>query len=131
MKHMISPTGKDVRMDGAGSGRFGAPRGGRTHDGVDWLADPGDPVKSPIRGKVTRIVYPYADDLSFKGVEIVNDGVIVHLLYVEPLKMFIGREVGMGSVVGHAQDVRKRYPNDKDMKNHVHHRCYINPVIFM
>src|SRR5690606_19387199 len=71
----VNPTSAAPRTwDHFGSGAYGASRDGgvRHHAGVDYVAEAGQAVKAPISGYVTRIGYAYADDLSFRYVEITN-----------------------------------------------------------
>ena len=55
------------KSDKWGQGHFGAPRGSRKHNGIDIVTQLGTPILSPIEGKVIRISYPYASDMSFTG----------------------------------------------------------------
>ena len=57
-----------------GSGHYGAKRGTRLHNGIDIVADYGSDVVSPIDGTVTRISYPYSNDLAYKGIFIKGSG---------------------------------------------------------
>ncbi len=45
---ITSPTGLGIRNDPAGSGHYGAPRGRRKHNGLDFLCVPGQTVVCPI-----------------------------------------------------------------------------------
>ncbi len=45
--------------DAQGSGAYGAPRGDRTHKGVDYACRPGSMVFSAIPGRVTRLGWCY------------------------------------------------------------------------
>ncbi len=108
-------------VDAYGSGAFGASRdgGSRAHRGIDLIATPGEPVRAPIAGVVTRIGAAYAGQDGLTFVEIVNP--VTHytarLLYVGPT-VEAGRAVAAGDVVGAAQDLAKRYPHG--ITNHVH-----------
>ena len=123
---MISSTGKGIRKDPAGDGRFRAKRGNRLHKGVDDLCTPGQWVVSPITGRVTREARPYAkSDLS--GLEIMNADMTVLLFYLEPLPGIIGSIVNEGDHIGQAQDVSQYYKNPK-MLPHIHREIReINP----
>ena len=125
---IVNPTGLPRRDDPAGSGAFGAPRGWRLHYGTDWLCKPGQPVKAPISGKVNRVVYPYADTRDYQGLEIVaNDkSAIAHIFYIIPMPFLLHRTVRAGDTIGYAQDVTRRYPEEEDMKSHVHVTLYVN-----
>ena len=108
-----------IRSDPAGDGHYGAPRGHRTHRGVDYACVVGEPILSPVNGVITKLGYCYGDDLSWRYVQ-VTDGDLLHhrLFYVEPL-VKVGHVVTNNMVVGNAQDIGRRYP-DKDMLPHIH-----------
>lgn len=114
---MISPTGKGIRSDAMGDGHYGASRGTRKHEGVDYLCDPNQDIYAPISGVIKRISYPYADK-SYSGVIIEGKHITVQMFYFEPLSDFIGCEVYQGQTIGFAQDVSKRY--NSSMKAHIH-----------
>ncbi len=59
--------------DPYGSGHYGAPRGRRTHNGIDIKASPGQPVTSPVSGTFVRRANPYKDDSNYSGVFIKTD----------------------------------------------------------
>lgn len=119
--------------DAWGDGSYGARRDGgrRRHNGVDYLAAPGTAILAPVAGIVTKLGYPYGDDLSFRYVEIRSHAGCKHrLFYVEPARE-LRSDIRKGSVVGHTQDLGKRYPG---MPNHVHYEIkdqygqFINPA---
>ena len=121
-----------VRNDEAGQGHFGADRGARTHRGVDFYLLPGAVLLSPVTGTITKVGYPYADDLSYRYVEVTLMSTAKHrFFYVEP-EHDVGTVVQVGTRLGTAQDIVKRYP-DIGMKNHVHYEIktnegtYVNP----
>lgn len=120
-------------IDPGGNGMFGAPRGTRLHMGVDYAAAPESIVLSPVKGRVTKVGYPYGDDLSYRYVQVTTkDGEAHRLFYVEPL-VDIGNNVKVGDKLGIVQDVSQRYPIPKGMKPHVHYEIkdangvYMNP----
>lgn len=122
---MISPFTKDnIRpQDKWGSGAFGTSRGDHTHRGVDYMVAANAPVPSPVAGEVTKIGYPYGDDLSFKYVQITTeDDYNYRLLYVKP-SVEIGRLVKIGDTVGNAQTLQGRYAGIID---HVHLEVKLN-----
>jgi len=127
---MLNPTGKSIRMDPKGSGRFNASRGGpKRHDGVDFIAKPGQAVLSPIDGSVSRRVVAYSNE-NYYGVEIDGKRISIILLYLNPLKGIIGSYVQKGDIVGTAQDISKRY--GKGMLPHIHFRISrCDPILFM
>ena len=121
-----------LRMDSAGSGEWGAPRGSRTHKGIDYVCTPGEEVLSPVTGKVTKHGYPYGDDLSWRYIEVTDKHDKQHrLFYVEPVAD-VGSEVYAGMPIAIAQDISQRYPN-QGMKPHVHYEIkrdgeYLKPA---
>lgn len=103
--------------DPRGCGHFGAPRGSRTHAGLDIIAIPGETIFSPITGTVTRFPFAYGDDLSFTGIEIKNDVFDVKIFYLKPT-VLANTKVKKGQVIGMAQNIAKKHGGG--MKNHVH-----------
>lgn len=115
--------------DGFGAGHFGAPRGSRTHKGVDLLASSGEAIESPVTGTVTKLGYSYGDDLSYRYVQITAGGYDFRVFYVDP-SVRVGQEVIADTVIGLAQDLGRRYPG---IPNHVHFEIkidgeYIDPT---
>lgn len=108
-------------VDAYGSGAFGAVRDGgrRRHRGLDIVAAPGDQIRAPIAGVVTRLGAAYEGRDGLTYVEIVNPSTHyrARLLYVGPA-VEVGRDVAAGDIVGRAQDLTARYPDG--MTNHVH-----------
>ena len=114
--------------DDWGSGAFGASRGSRKHKGIDYACYPDTAIMSSIKGIVTKLGYPYADDLSYRYVEVTdNAGARHRYFYVEP-ELDVGDEVTIGSRIGRAQDIAARYPdpNKGPMKNHIHYEILVN-----
>lgn len=107
--------------DPLGCGEFGAPRGARKHNGIDIVATPGQTIFSPISGKVNRMAYPYADDLSYKGLEIQNDQYKVKIFYINPT-IAIGSQVKAGDKIAVAQNISAKH--GAAMTNHVHFEVY-------
>jgi hypothetical protein len=127
---IVAPT---VRSDDAGDGHFGAPRGHKTHRGVDYLCVEGEFVSSPVNGEVTKLGYAYGDDLQWRYVEVTDSACKRHrMFYVKP-SVAMGDELRAGDVVGEAMDVSKRYP-DQGMNAHVHYEIiaagggYLDPT---
>ena len=119
---MTPPTTGGIRSDAAGDGHFGAPRGARTHRGVDYSCYYGEPVSAPIAGKVTRIAMPYANDSKFLGVEIVNSEYVAKMFYFDPNYSVIGGYVKEGDTIGYAQSISTKYngPGKPVMTDHIH-----------
>jgi hypothetical protein len=118
MPIIISPTGEHLRMDGAGHGYYGAPRGSRLHLGHDYPCTAGQNIVAPITGRISRIARPYSDDQTYFGCEIVGKRCTVKLFYVLLTPGFVGREVSQGEIIGKAQSISKKY--GPPMTDHVH-----------
>lgn len=119
---IVDPTGKAPRgSDAYGEGRFHARRDGgdREHEGVDYVAAPGQPVEAPISGYVTHIGFAYPDDQSLKYVEIQNPALklTARIFYVDP-EVEVGQTVELGREIGHAHTLQHRYP--LGITDHVH-----------
>ena len=117
------------KCDSFGCGHFGASRGSRTHNGIDLLVPPNKEIPSPVVGVVTKLGYPYGDDLSFRYVEITQQDYKYRIFYVNPT-VNVGDKVEQSSIVGMSQDLDKRY---KGIPNHVHFEIlkdgrYVDPL---
>ena len=104
------------KCDKHGCGHYGASRGVRKHNGLDIEAEKGKPVYIPFNGIVTKLGYAYADDLSFRYVEVTSDKYEVRLFYIDPL-VRLGQNVFEGDVAGTVQTLKDRY---KGITDHVH-----------
>ena len=108
------------KTDCFGAGHFNASRGpSRRHIGVDVVSVPGDKWAALNDGKVTKLGYPYADDLTFRYVEVTDaQGWRWRYFYIVPLTgLKVGAPVRKGDVVGICQTLQKRY---KGITEHVH-----------
>ena len=125
--------------DDFGAGYFGASRGKRKHNGIDPAAEPGAIVGSIVAGVITKIGYPYGDDLSYRYVEVTTpSGDRVRYFYVVPTDdcgtFEIGTEIEKCDPLGVVQDIAARYDtDDKKMNNHFHLEIkrngeYLNPT---
>lgn len=129
IKAIIPVELKKRKSDRWGKGHFGAPRGDRIHTGQDYLCPEQSQVLSPVDGIITKLGYPYSDDISFRYVRILTDKKEYHdVFYVEPI-LPIDHIIKKGDIIGFSQDLTKRYPG---IKNHVHYQikvngCYIDP----
>jgi peptidoglycan hydrolase-like protein with peptidoglycan-binding domain len=123
-----NPTGQAVRgTDAYGAGYHGAPRGRRAHDGADYISTPGQDVKAPLSGVVTRISRPYSsgvDAAVLSGVEIVaSDGTLCWVWYMQPAADVVGSVVQAGtSVIGTARTLKNRY--EGGITDHIHVRIH-------
>jgi murein DD-endopeptidase MepM/ murein hydrolase activator NlpD len=118
---IANPTGQAPRgTDAYGEGRFHAARdrGGREHEGVDYVATPGQAVDAPISGYVTKIGFAYPGDHNFKFVEIENPALhlTARVFYVDP-EVEVGDAVAIGHSIGTAHSLQRRY---RGITNHVH-----------
>lgn len=126
---LTNPTELGIRSDPAGSGHFGASRGGRKHEGLDFLCDPGQIIKAPIKGKMVS-ARPYADDTFYVGCRIWGAMWMSKMFYFEPYAKLVGENVLAGEAIGIAQDISQKYGGD--MKPHVHVELYkLNPTLLV
>lgn len=127
---MIKTIAPKRKCDKFGCGHFGASRGDRTHNGDDYACTPRSQVFSPVKGEVTKLGYPYGNDLSFRYVQItINFEHNVRVFYVDPL-VKVGDIVTKDTIIGYSQELGERYPG---ITEHVHLEVkdmqgnYINP----
>ena len=133
---MISPTGHGIRYaDKWGRGAYGATRdnGSRIHKGTDFIVSPiGQKVVAPTAGLVVRIKRPYANPVKgvmFSGILVRASDYEYTLFYLEPLTEIIRTRIEEGQIIGHAQDISKKYP---EMIPHIHMQIdSINPELFI
>jgi murein DD-endopeptidase MepM/ murein hydrolase activator NlpD len=119
---IANPTGRPPReTDSYGEGRFHASRdgGARDHEGVDYVATPGQTVVAPISGYVSKIGNAYPDDQTLKFVEIDNPALhlTARVFYVDPA-VAVGDTVAVGRPIGRARSLQQRYP--LGITDHVH-----------
>lgn len=108
--------------DDFGSGHFGAPRGSRSHRGIDYFTAPGSKVCSMSDGIVTKLGYPYAHALQYRYVEVSDAGGYKHrYFYVKPT-VRVNDRISRTDVLGIAQNISEYYDTGtKKMKPHVHY----------
>ncbi|MCF6236928.1 MAG: M23 family metallopeptidase [Gammaproteobacteria bacterium] len=122
-QNLINPVknGKIRSGDKWGKGHYGAPRGSRTHNGLDIEAYPKQVIVSPIDGSIVRKTYPYANDMRYTGVLLEgtgrHKGYSIKIFYMNPSSGIIGKIVQAGDDVGEAQDLTIKYPR---ITNHIH-----------
>ncbi len=126
----VNPTGGKVRgcdRPGLGCGNYGASRdgGARSHAGADYIATPGQDVVAAAEGTVTKVGYPYSDDLSYRYIAIeTTDGHVVRQLYVDPANGIApGSTVSAGQSLGTYRQLGTRYPG---ITEHVHVDIWVN-----
>lgn len=116
--YLINPTGRGVRVDGAGDGNYGASRGSRKHRGTDFYCEPGQDIESPIDGVIKRLSYPYEGDARYTGCVIEGKRLSVKLFYLNVDTTLIKRVVTAGQTIGTAQNISTRY--GEPMMPHIH-----------
>ena len=124
---MLAKKLKHRGSDDWGNGEFGASRGDRKHKGIDYAADPGDEILSPVKGAVSKLGYPYqfnpGDEIIYRYVEITDyKGLRHRVFYIEPT-VDVHQHVDLNTVIGLAQDISSRYHRDdrSPMINHAHY----------
>ena len=112
-----------------GQGHYGASRGvdsegkPKTHRGVDELCAVGTKILSPIAGTVTKLGYPYGDDLSYRYVEVTTKSGARHrFFYIAPW-VHEGQEITTQHCFGESVDLDRRYPG---IGNHVHYEVIVD-----
>ncbi|NIV03279.1 hypothetical protein GWN26_01965 [Candidatus Saccharibacteria bacterium] len=128
---LTSPTGLGIRNDPAGSGNYGAPRGKRRHNGIDFLCTPGQTVRCPVAlGRVIREARPYAHDFKYSGLVIQGKHLAIKIFYLDPWPGIIGTVVKRGDPIGIAQDIREKY--NGSMEAHIHLAIFsFNPELIL
>ena len=110
------------RCDSYGCGNFGAPRDGRArkHKGQDYISTVGQPVFTPIDGRVVSTGAAYADgrypELTLVKIQSLSGVASFAFMYVLPVVQ-VGDTVTAGERIGTAQSLQARYPG---IPNHVH-----------
>lgn len=96
-----------------GSGHYGAPRGSRTHKGLDVEVTPNTDVHAPFDCVITKHGIVYTDTseyryIEFKGVGSLFNDYRVRYMYVTPTAEVYGT-FKKGTKIGVYQDIGKRY----------------------
>ena len=106
--------------DKFGSGFYGASRDGgkRVHKGIDYAVYPGSLVYAHVGGVITKLGYPYGDNLEFRYVQITDSNTNFRLryFYVEPM-VSLHQVVSAQHVIGRSQSLNARYPG---ITEHIH-----------
>jgi hypothetical protein len=113
------------KTDAYGSGHFGASRGVRTHKGIDFACYPGSEIYAPATGIISKLGYPYGDDLSFRYVEIFTDDELrVRVFYIKPIVISGENAIKGITLIGISQELGVRYPSNEHhahaITEHVH-----------
>ena len=99
--------------DDYGSGWWRSPRTHSGHQyrhpGIDLAVEPGQVVRSPILGRLSHIGWAYEGDDRYHALVVTGRWWRVRLLYVAPA-VAVGQMLAPGDLVGHAEDLRERYP---------------------
>ena len=124
--------------DKHGSGHYGAPRGNRTHNGVDIVCSGGTLIKCPADGVVTRcngVVYSDPKKREWRYIEVQDRHKAKHrMFYVKQLGMELGIKVKFGEVIGVAQGIEYLYDG---ITPHIHYEIkigratYIDPIEYL
>lgn len=113
-----------------GCGYFGASRGNRSHNGLDFVTYENEQIKAPFDCKVTRYGYPYANDLNYRLIEVVGTGAFsdyrCKIMYIKKT-LEVGVRVKKGGVLCLSDNIAKRF--SPGMINHVHVEVYKNNVL--
>ena len=117
---MISPTGLGIRVDLEGDGNYGASRGTRLHNGIDYLCKKGQDVVAPFNMIITRLSLPKRNSF-LSGIAWKKGKSSGKMFYFQPDESLIGKSVYEGDVIGIAQSVAMHYKLPK-MLNHIHLR---------
>ncbi len=117
-------------VDRFGSGKFGASRKKSTgevytHQGIDILTYPGQPIKAPFELRFIRVSKPYPDDKTLLGGIWKGEGLELKLFYLNPVKEF--RTFKKGEVIGYAQNLNEKY--GEGIGNHIHLELRENGII--
>lgn len=119
--------GESRGCDPLGCGEFGASRGSRLHRGHDFVVTPGESVRSPIQGRISRHARPYSNDTRYSGVEIIgsgpHQGLRIKMFYLAP-GLQVGTTVKPGQAIGVAQNIATKH--GQAMKPHIHLELYYN-----
>lgn len=114
--------------DPKGHGDYGMPRGAKRHRGWDIVGKPGDIVKSPISGIITKYGYMYGFAPQFRYVEISGTTYVFRLGYSELMPdLEVGHHILESDCVSVLQDIAGYWKGD--MKNHLHIECKKNGLL--
>ncbi len=125
-------------QDDFGRGEFGAPRGDRTHNGVDFQAPPESILLSPVTGEFTKYGTVYRSDPYYRYIQITDDNGNNHrFFYVQSYRLILKTLIFRHTKIGIVQDIAGKYNQpDRRMLNHIHYEIktksgeFLNPEDF-
>lgn len=115
-----------------GCGHFGANRSDHTHQGQDYLCEPGTYVFAPFDGTIIRTANPYPNDPKYKGFLFdFGNGVQMKVFYAIPVGT--GVDVKKGDIIAICQDISQKYAN---VAPHIHVEIEdqgkkVNPIYYI
>ena len=116
--------------DAFGCGHFGAPRGARSHKGVDFKVKENDSIKAPFDCKIIRYGFAYSGDQDQQLVEIEGlnqfTGYKAKIMYIKPTHP-VGTIIQNGTTICKAGNISNKYGSS--MINHVHFELYENGLL--
>lgn len=131
--NMFSSLNKDNTLrncDAYGCGHFGASRGTRKHNGIDFKVHENEAIKAPFDCTILRYGYPYANDVTQQLIEIKGLGIYseytAKIMYIKPVHPF-GTNIPKGDTLCTAGNIASKHGNA--MTNHVHFELYKNGVL--
>ncbi|KAM9783387.1 leukocyte cell derived chemotaxin 2, tandem duplicate 1 [Syngnathus typhle] len=113
-----NPNNNPRLSDPLGAGHYGAPRGSRTHQGLDIICNDGSEIYAPFDLTITRGLVVYNDPTKAaidRGLVISGEGLCVKLFYVEPDRT--SGSVSKGQRLGVMMPMQSVYPG---ITSHVH-----------
>ncbi|XP_071770672.1 leukocyte cell-derived chemotaxin-2-like [Centroberyx gerrardi] len=115
-----NPTNSIRGWDTKGAGHYGAPRGAKTHKGVDVECEDGSTVYAPADLTITRRSRPYGNSVAIdNGISFTAGGICFKLWYIQPVKT--SGTVQKGQRLGTMLNMQSVYPG---ITSHVHvERC--------
>lgn len=121
-------------LDKHGSGYYGAPRGSRVHNGIDYACPPESEIHPTCPGKVSKHGWAYSDPKKsdYRYVQVTDVQGYNHRYFYIDAAVDLGVYVTEETVIGTAQDLTKIYPG---ITNHVHYEIkkegdYFDPEKF-